>query len=418
MVMNSGGRAIFINRYFYPDHSATSQLLSDLAFDLAQRDVDVQVITSRQVYDNPASTLPSVDRINGVSVRRVWTSRFGRNRLWGRAVDYLTFYLSTTWRLWRTVVKGDVIVAKTDPPLISVIAAFVARLRGATLINWVQDLFPEVATALDVRLIKALDPLLRCLRNLSLRAAKLNIVLGERMAARIVDQGIHPDAVKVIHNWSDGRLIRPIAHAQNDLRRQWGLEGLFVVGYSGNMGRAHEFRTIIAAAELLRRETGIVFLFVGDGAYRAWLEREAVKRGLGNVIFKPYQERGRLTQSLGVADVHLISLQPSLEGLIVPSKFYGIAAAGRPVLYIGDPDGEIPRIIRSEKCGLTISPGEAEQVANCLRQWSSNSELVFAMGRNARIAFERRFDKEPAQAAWREVLQQAGVSTGLRQAAL
>jgi colanic acid biosynthesis glycosyl transferase WcaI len=414
--MNKMGRVIFINRYFYPDHSATSQLVSDLAFDLAQRDVDVQVITSRQVYDNPAAALLAQDRINGVLVRRVWTSRFGRHRLWGRAIDYLTFYSSTLWCLWCVAVKGDVIVAKTDPPLISVIAAFVSRLRGATLVNWLQDLFPEVATSLDVKPVKAMNFLLRCLRNYSLRKASFNIVLGERMAARIVDQGIKQATVKVIHNWSDGQMIRPIVHKHNDLRRQWGLEGLFVVCYSGNMGRAHEFQTIIDAATLLRNEAGIVFLFVGDGAYRVWLERETARRCLGNVIFKPYQPRARLMQSLGVADVHLISLQPALEGLIVPSKFYGVAAAGRPVLYIGDPDGEIPRIISREKCGLTILPGNAKAVADCLRQWLANSALVSEMGRNARIAFERRFDKEQALSVWRGVLQQAGVSASARRA--
>lgn len=412
------GKVIFVNRYFYPDHSATSQLLSDLAFDLAQHAVDVHVITSRQVYDNPGFVLSSAERINDVSVRRVWTSSFGRQRLWGRAVDYLTFYASATWQLWRTVTKGDVVVAKTDPPLVSVIAAVVSRIRGAALINWVQDLFPEVASALGVKPVKAIDFLLRRLRNFSLHNAKFNVVLGERMAARIADQGVDPKSVRVIHNWSDGRVVKAIAHDQNDLRRRWGLEGKFVIGYSGNMGRAHEFRTIIESADLLRNESGTIFLFIGGGAFRTWLEREATTRGLSNVIFRPYQERSRLSQSLGVADVHLISLQPSLEGLIVPSKFYGIAAAGRAVLYIGDPEGEIPRIIRNEKCGQTVMVGDAETLANCLRRWSADSGLVSEMGRNARLVFERRFDKDRALAAWREVLQLAASEADPQRGAL
>lgn len=410
------GKIIFINRYFYPDHSATSQLLTDLAFALAREGRDVRVITSRQAYDNPLSELPAVESVNGVSIIRVWTSRFGRRRLWGRAVDYVTFYISAAWRLAMTAAQDDVIIAKTDPPLISVMAAAVVKLRKATLINWIQDLFPEVASALGINGINVLAPVLLKLRNASLRTAKINVVLGNRMAERIIAQGISSERIRVIHNWADGKDIKPLTRGDNQLREEWGLRNGFVVGYSGNMGRAHEFRTIIDAAELLKDEAGIVFLFVGDGAYRAWLEREVAKRGLGNVIFRPYQERGRLTQSLGVADVHLISLQPSLEGLIVPSKFYGIAAAGRAVLYIGDPDGEIPRIVRREKCGLTVSPGDSETVANCLRQWSLNRELVSEMGKNARTAFERRFDKEQALAAWREVLQEAGIRASLHRA--
>lgn len=405
------GKVIFINRYFYPDHSATSQLLTDLTFALAREGMNVRVITSRQMYDDPLFKLSAIESVNGVSITRIWTSRFGRKWIWGRAIDYLTFYFSATWRLAFTVDQDDVIIAKTDPPLISVFAAAIAKLRTATLINWIQDLFPEIASALGVKGIKLLASLLQNLRNFSLRLAKFNVVLGNRMAERVITQGINPHRIKVIHNWADGKEVKPIPHDRNRLRLEWALENKFVIGYSGNMGRAHEFRTIINTAEFLKTETDIVFLFIGNGAYRAWLEQEVIKRGLSNVVFKPYQEREKLPQSLGAADVHLISLLPALEGLIVPSKFYGIAAAGRPVLYIGDLDGEIPRILRDEKCGLTILPGEAEQMANCLRQWLANKELVAEMGRNARIVFERRFDKERALALWRGMLQQASIDT-------
>jgi colanic acid biosynthesis glycosyl transferase WcaI len=122
-------KIVFLNRYFYPDHSATSQLLTDLAFDLAARGLAIHVITSRQCYDNPREVLPARESIRGVQVHRVWTLRFGRGRLIGRTFDYLTFYLSAAWRLAVLLAPGDVVVAKTDPPLISVIAAVLARLR-------------------------------------------------------------------------------------------------------------------------------------------------------------------------------------------------------------------------------------------------------------------------------------------------
>ena len=148
---------IFLNRFFYPDHAATSQLLSDLAFALADGGREVHVITSRQRYDEPESLLPARERIRGVEVHRVWTSRFGRNWLPGRTMDYLTFYTSAAWTLFRLAHSDHVIVAKTDPPLISAVAAMVARLRGARLVNWLQDLFPEVAVASGLRV-----PALRC----------------------------------------------------------------------------------------------------------------------------------------------------------------------------------------------------------------------------------------------------------------
>ena len=148
-------RVIFLNRYFYPDHSATSQMLSDLALFLAGAGHEVCVVTSCQRYDDAAAVLPSRERIAGVEVLRVRTTRFGRDNLVGRAADYATFYLAAGWWLWRIARAGDVVVAKTDPPLISVVASFVARRRGARLINWVQDVFPEVAEALGVRACRA-----------------------------------------------------------------------------------------------------------------------------------------------------------------------------------------------------------------------------------------------------------------------
>ena len=116
---------IVINRFFYPDHSATSQLLSDLAFHLAEGGHRVCVVASRQRYDDPGARLASRETVEGVGVYRVWTSRFGRRFLPGRAVDYLTFYLSATFRLWWLARRGDVVVVKTDPPLVSVVAGWV-----------------------------------------------------------------------------------------------------------------------------------------------------------------------------------------------------------------------------------------------------------------------------------------------------
>ena len=139
-------RIVFINRYFYPDHSATSQMLSDLAFFMASAGHEVCLATSCQRYDDAAAVLPARERVDRVEVHRVRTTRFGRDNLLGRAFDYAIFYLAAGWRLWRIARAGDVVVAKTDPPLISVVAAFVARWRGARLVNWVQDVFPEAVS--------------------------------------------------------------------------------------------------------------------------------------------------------------------------------------------------------------------------------------------------------------------------------
>jgi len=400
-------KVIFLNRYFYPDHSATSQLLTDLAIHMAKAGSSVYVVTSRQAYDDPDSVLVSNDSVQGVRVVRVWTTRFGRQNLVGRALDYLTFYLSAARGLLVLLHRGDIVVAKTDPPLISVVAAITARIRGARLINWTQDLFPEVAGALGVRGIGLLTGVLRGVRNWSLRVAHTNVAIGGHMAKKLVEEGIRQDAIRVIHNWSDGIAIQPVGRQKNELRSEWGLQTKFVVGYSGNMGRAHEFDTILDAAEALRGHTEIVFLFIGAGPQRDRIKDEVQRRALGNILFKPYQPRERLALSLSVPDVHLVSLQPLLEGLVVPSKFYGVAAAGRPTLYVGDSGSEIPSILRQENCGYTISIGDSRELADCILKMAQDDELVRHLGQRARMVFDRQYDKSHALRAWEYLLAQA-----------
>jgi len=397
-------KIIFVNRYFFPDHSATSQLLSDLAFDLAARGQEINVITGGQLYTDPGASLLSEEVIRGVHVHRVRTSRFGRARLWGRMFDYLTFYLGATWRLLRSIQPGDVVVAKTDPPMMSVCVAWAAKIRKGILVNWVQDLFPEVATSLEVYGVQFVAPMLKRLRNGSLQQGRSNVVLGARMAQRLRDEGVPSDRITVIENWADGDAIQPVRKEDNPLLREWQLDGKFVLGYSGNMGHVHEFKTIIDAAERLKHESEIAFVFIGSGIARPWLEDEVAERGLKNVQFRPYQPADRLRWSLSVPDVHFVSLRPTLEGLIVPSKFYGIAAAGRPIIHIGDPDGEIAKILERELCGWSYCIGEVGPLVECIRGLSERRDEAAEAGSRARLAFDRQYTRVQALDTWRGLL--------------
>ena len=401
-------RLVFVNRYFHPDHSATSQMLSDLAFFLAGAGHEVRVVTSGQRYDDPAATLPPHERVDGVEVFRVRTTRFGRDKLLGRAADYATFYLAAGWRLWRIARAGDSVVAKTDPPLISVAAGMVTRWRGARLVNWVQDVFPEVAEALGVRALAGPQSgLLRWLRNGAFKRAAANVVLGQRMAEVVARAGAQASGIRVIPNWADMEAIHPVAVADNPLRREWGLEGHFVVCYSGNMGRAHEFDTILDAAERLAvTAAGMRFLFIGGGAQRRLIEDAAQRRRLANVQFRPYQERDKLSLSLGVGDVHLVSLRAELEGYMFPSKLYGILAAGRPTVFVGDPQGEIALLVEREGIGVAVAHGDAVGLADTLTQLADDRSLRGAMGRRARALLCERYDKGIALKAWLRLLQE------------
>ena len=398
---------IFVNRFFYPDSSATSQILSDVAFYLAQTGRPVRIITSAMSYQD-ARALPSHEIVKGVEVRRLRTTRFGRANLMTRAFDYISFYLSATWFAIRSVKKGDILVAKTDPPLVSVPMGLVARFKRARLVNWLQDIYPETASELGVSVFKGpIGAFLRALRNRSLKRAVLNIVIGQTMAERVKKEGVTDAQIAHIHNFVDDEAIRPLEDHAPDLRQAWGLTSDdFVIGYSGNLGRAHDIETILDAAEALQTLPKVKFLFVGGGHLRTELEERVKKRSLRNIVFKPYQPREQLKETLGLPNVHWVTLKDALEGLIVPSKLYGIAAAGRPVIMIGSCEGEIGRLIKEFQFGVSVSIGDSDTLIEQIRAFATDPAPLSQMGKNGRLFVEQTASRARAFEQWAEVLGQ------------
>jgi colanic acid biosynthesis glycosyl transferase WcaI len=398
-------RVFFLNRYFYPDESATAQLLTDLADRLSAEGIDVHIVCSRQLYGEPNALLATSETVRGVTVHRIWTTRFGRSVLAGRMLDYASFYVTCAVALMVKLRSTDILVAETDPPLISILAAAAARLKRAALVNWLQDIFPEVASCLGANLLPGvLDGMLRRLRDASLRAADANVVLGSRMREYVVSRGVPAFKCHVIENWADPELLHPKPSYESGLRNRMGLAGKFVIGYSGNLGRAHEYETVLGAAENLHADERFAFLFIGGGVKMESLKLRVKERGLQNFHFLPYQPRGALEDSMAAPDIHLVSLLPALEGLIVPSKFYGVLAAGRPVLFIGDKDGELSRVIESARCGMVVQVGNSAALEVAIKKLERDGVLREAMGAAARQTLCSRFSTKTALERWATLL--------------
>jgi colanic acid biosynthesis glycosyl transferase WcaI len=396
-------RVVFVNRYFAPDESATSQLASDLAQALVDRGIEVEAVTSRQLYGFPKAKLKARETIGGVKLVRVLTSRFGMGSLVGRSIDYLSFYVSVSLCLAKRLRAGDVVIAMTDPPLLSIPCAAIARFKRARLINWLQDLFPEVAERLAGNRVPLFWRLLRRMRDASLGRAAANVVIGERMAECV--RSASDQRVRVVPNWA---LVEGDVDS-SPLRAALGLEGKFVICYSGNMGWAHQLDRLIDAAVVLREHRDIRFLLVGDGVRKNALEARVHSLGLRNVQFRPYQARGLLQQSLSVADLHVASLDPALEGLIVPSKFVGAIAVGRPVLWFGDPDGEVGRMIRSANCGLAAGESTAEALAGELESLAQDGTRIARMREAASELHGKAFSREVILGRWHGLIAKVSV---------
>jgi len=396
-------RVIFVNRFYRPDSSATSQILTTLAESLALAGIDVCVITSRQLFQHADAALPKHERIADVEVWRVWSTSFGRaTRL--RALDYFTFYLTALAKSICLCKRSDILVAKTDPPMLSVPLAVAANIKHAQLVNWLQDLFPEIAIRLNVPFIQGrLGRILIRVRNWSLKRASQNVCIGTEMAKAVAD--IAGGKTVVIPNWADGREIQPIPRHENSLRQKWGLNDKFVLGYSGNMGRVHELETILRAAARIRHRDDVAFLFVGDGNQRKILEERANSAGLTNVFFQPHQPQENLPLALSLPDAHFVTLRPEMEGLVVPSKLYGVMAAGRPIIFIGDPTGEVAQVICSgQPCGMVAAPGNVDELVSHIEHLIAHPSQVAAMGVAARRLFESNYDITRSVDSWRRAI--------------
>lgn len=396
---------VFVNRYFYPDYSATSQALTDLARGLTERGFAVRVVCSRQLYDDPTARLPAKETLFGVKVHRVGTTHFGRRRLMGRAIDYATFYFRAVMLLMSILGRGDVLVVKTDPPLMSLPAVLIAWLKGVALLTWQQDVFPELASHLGANPLPPwLDGLLRRLRNASLRASRINVVISARMRDHFIACGIPAAKLCLIENWADADCIKPKSSSASVLRADLGLADRFVVCYSGNLGRAHEFDTLLAAAESLKLDRSFIFLIIGGGAKMPALKRAVAERALENFCFLPYQPRHSLEDSLAAADVHLVSLLPALEGLISPCKLYGVLAAGRPLIFVGERDGEVGRVVGNAECGLSVRVGDGSGLAGSLQYLRAQGEARLQMGIRARELACEKYTLTRATDRWIDVL--------------
>jgi len=374
-------RVCFFNRSYWPDTSATGQLLTELTEDLVSRHgMEVTVVTG---YPLAAGHVAANEMRNGVRVLRARGTTLSPARFIGRAANYLTYFLSALWMGLR-LPRQDVTIALTDPPIIG-LAALAARSRRG-MVFFCQDIFPEVAGLLEDFHSPLVNGVLdRVNRFLVARAARV-VALGDTMAQRLVEgKGADPARITVIHNWADTTAIVP-SQKDNPFARAHGLQDRFVVLHAGNIGLSQNLDVVISAAAILCERRDVVFLFIGDGNRKASLEAAVAAKGLDNVRFLPFQPRNQLRWTYGASDLCLVSLKPGLSGYIVPSKLYPILAAGRPYLAAVEASSEVAVLTERHGCGVVVTPGNAASLARHIERLAHDPAAREAMGRRAREA--------------------------------
>lgn len=388
----------FFNRSYYPDQTATGQLLTDLCEDLVrEHGCRVSVVTGPPLQPLPGVDVPSggvVTRTthNGVEIHRARGTRFDKRRFAGRATNYVTYFLSASWAGLR-LDRPDVVVALTDPPIIGLTAWAVAKRFRAPFVMAFKDLFPEVAALLPDFHSDAINGALQRVNRFLVRKASVNIALGEMMRQRLIDdKGAPPERTIIIADWADTSAISP-GPKDNAFARSHDLADKFVLMHSGNLGLSQSLETIVEAAALLRDMADLRVVFQGEGVSKASLQTLARDRGLTNVLFLPFAPKAALAESFASADVFVVSLQQGLAGYIVPSKLYGILAAGRPFVAAVEETCEVAALTRRHECGLVVPPGDARKLADAIRVFRADRARAARCGANARIlasSFDRR----------------------------
>jgi len=411
---------LIISEPFYPQVAAIGQLLTDLSEDLVKAGFQVKVVTGNPNNNfNKNNRIPRKENYKGIEIIRLKNTTFSKYRMAGRVLNYLSFHFLVYFNVLFCE-RPDLVFVLSTPPFISFSGLMLKLFKGSKVIYNVQDLFPDLAVELDKLKNKQFIGFLKKLSKLIVRKVDRVVVVGEYMERKIRKELLGGTSASTrasannhiitIHNWADGEKVKVLrwendlnvdadGNAENNyLKKKWGLEGKFVILYSGNIGYLHEFDTVIAAAESLAKEgmREIVFVFIGEGIKKSYIEEKVREKGLNNILFFPYQPREMLPYSLGLADVSLVTLEKGFEGMVVPSKIYGILASGRPVIAVVGRESEIVEIIGEGNCGEVVKIGDYQALADNIMNYYRDRKKCRVDGLNGRRYFEEKFDRKIA----------------------
>ena len=352
-------KLLILNQAFYPDVVSSAQHAADLALALTAAGHDVTVICSRRAYDEPAKLFPRNEVWKGIRIVRVGSTGLGKEARWRRAVDFITFIASCTFRLLFCR-RVDVIVSLTSPPLLPFVAALAVPLKARRFVFWSMDLNPDEAIAAGwLRADSAVSRFLSALLSHSLKKADRIIALDRFMKQRIEAKGIDDKKIIVIPPWSHDEYVSFDAAGREEFRTRYGLTNKFVVMHSGNHSPCHPLGTVLQAAERLAGRDEIVFCLVGGGSEYRKVQRELYLRGVRNILCISYQPITKLAASLSAADLHIVLMGDAFVGIVHPCKIYNILAVGRPFLYVGPSESHVGDIL-SKAPGLGFAHRHAD----------------------------------------------------------
>lgn len=386
-------KLLILSEFFYPDKSSTPKVLTELAEDMVEYGLDVDVITSKTSYKAENSYLKDREKYKNINIKRVYSTEFNRNNFVGRIINYITFLIST---FMSVILKKDYdcILMVSNPPILPIVGYLVNKIRQKPYIYLLHDVYPDIAV--KVGAIKEKGIMFKSMSFINkkiFRSASKIIVLGHDMKQNLLDKGVPSDKIEIITNWADRNKIYKISK-DNSFSINNNINKTFNIVYTGNIGRFHDIETILDSAMKLKNNNMIKFIFVGDGYKKKLIEDFTKINNLKNIKLIGYQYGEDYNQLLNSADIFITTLDKGIEGLGVPSKTYSYLAAGKPIIAIMNSNSEIGSLVENNNLGIQVDSGDSEKIVEYIINIITDLNKYKEVEENIFNIFEKKYERK------------------------
>lgn len=391
--------------YYHPDVASTGQILKELCEGLKNQ-FDITVICAVPSYSGKVAEEYTTDKyyheyINGVKVVRVRVPAFTKDNKKSRIKNLVSYFFGAIGATWKTE-KQDYIFTISQPPIFGGVLGVIGKwLKGGKLIYNIQDFNPEQTMAVGYSKNKIMLNIAMAVDKFSCRRADKVIVVGRDMQETLKNRFNNKNVPYnvFINNWINEKEIYPLPEDNEKVtafKKKYDLENKTVIMYSGNIGLYYDLENLIEVIGRFKDRDDVVFAFVGDGTKKKDIEAYAIENELKNVQFIPYQDKEDLIYSLNAGDVHWVVNAKGIKGVSVPSKLYGVMAAGKTVFGVLEKGSEARLIIEDCNCGVCIEPGEYDLVYQELKNIIDNIDEYKGMGIRGKEYVDKYIRKDVA----------------------
>jgi colanic acid biosynthesis glycosyl transferase WcaI len=401
-------KILFMAQCYAPENVSGAVMVTELAADLAKRGHRVTVVTGApnypqgRVFKGYRNGLYKVEMLDGVRVIRTWSYISPSKNTWPRLFHYGT-YSATAFYGGLFASRPDVIVSYSPPFPLGLTAFLLSRFFHVPWLLQLEDLYPDAAIAAGVMTNQKVINFFLGLENFFYRNAQRISVISKNFKQTLLAKGIPNSKIEIIPVWADPDEVQPL-QKENAFRREYGLNGKFVVMYAGNIGLTSCLEDVVHAAEILQEQKKIHFVIVGEGVKKKSLEAEMEAKQLKNMLFLPFQPRDLFPEMLAAADLGLVTLNAGAALSSLPSKIFNVMASARPILAITPPGSEIMQIIEEAGCGWNVPPASPEKLAEAIVQLKDRESAVIQMGQNGRACLEKNYSRNHCVDAYEMML--------------